>query len=675
MPKSALVARRTILFTLLLLALVAGPALPAAQAQSQSLYWERYDVDIEVLENGDLRVTETQAINFVSGVFREGFAELSTANTDGIRDITLSENGEPYTGLSISCCLDDQEFAVEREGDSVFVTWHMGRTQNETRTFELAYTVKGAIRRYDAGNEFQWNAIQPGMHDFEIRESTITLHTPPGVPLTYADYLVPPEFAGVPMQIEMGADGESATLTAQETIDPSQGIQVVAQLPPNSVGGAAPTWQAEFDRRNDWEQNTKPLVDLGLLTLGLLILLGGGAALYAWWYLRGRDPKIDAVPEYITQPPADIPPGVAGALVDERADLQDVMASMMDLARRGFLVIEESSETSPFRLVTKEFTLKKVAGANLAQLNSFERLLYDKLLGGRDSVRFRDLNGNFYANLPTLQNKLYDTAVQLGYFPRSPQAVRGSYGCLGTFALVAVLGIGFFAVPFFAEYTTTLLCPVLAGAVMAVVVMIVGPHMPAKTRKGAEAAALSRAFKKYLMNLEKYADPKQVTDQFEKYLPYAIAFGLEKSWINRFRQIPTTPMPGWYYPVGRPYMGGMGGTGIPGTLGTGGIGGTGGVGTPGGGVELPTLQGMSDSLSGGLQSMSDGLNTMLNSASRTLTSTPPPSNTSSGGRSFSGGSRGGGSFSGGRSSGGGFRSSGGGFRSSGGSGGGRRGFR
>ena len=147
--------------------------------------------------------------------------------------------------------------------------------------------------------------------------------------------------------------------------------------------------------------------------------------------------------------------------------------------------------------------------------------------------------------------------------------------------------------------------------------------MPVKSRKGAEAAALSRAFKNYLANLEKYAKPEQVTEQFDKYLPFAIAFGLERTWINRFSRIPTTPMPGWYYPVGRPFIAYPGrGTGMASR----GSGRAHSAGQPG--VGVPSLQGMSGGLSGGLQSMSDGLNTMLNSAARTLTSTPPASNTS-----------------------------------------------
>jgi hypothetical protein len=648
-------------------------AVPAALAQTQSLYWERFDVDIAVQDDGNLLVTESQTINFTSGAFHEGFAELSTTNTDGITDVTLSENGQPYDRRSSSCCLDEGEYAVEDTGSgSLQVIWNMGRTQNETRTFELSYVVRGAIRRYDEGNEFQWNAIPPGMRDFDVRASTITVHAPPGATLLLADYLIAPEFPGVPMEVTMAPDGTTATWTASEAIGPQDGVQVVVQLPPGSVGGVAPSWQAEFDRRNAWEQGAKPVVDLSLLALGFIVLLGGPALLYLWWYLRGRDPKIDAVPEYITQPPADVPPGIAGTLIDERADVADVIATLMDLARRGYLVIEESSESSAVRLVSKEFTLKKVAnGPGLEALNPFERQLYDSIFRGPDTVRFSDLNQRFYTQMPGLQSRLYDTAVQLGLFRGSPQSVRSSYGCLGTFLLVAVIGGGFLAVPLFSDLTSTLICPVLAATVVAGLLMWLGQHMPAKSRKGAEAAALSRAFRNYLANLEKYAQPEQVKDQFEKYLPYAVAFGLERTWINRFRKVPETPIPGWYYPVGRPYMGR---TGHPGTMGTG-LPGTGGVGrgeaSPAGTPEMPTLQGMSDSLSGGLQGMSDGLNSMLNSAARTLTSTPPPSNTSGGGRSFSGGrvssSSGRRSFSGG--------SRGGGFRSSGGSGGGRRGFR
>lgn len=664
--------KRTLSMAVLAVLLAAALAPLAVQAQTQSLYWERFDVHLQVdPDQGDLLVTETQTINFTSGVFREGFASLATTNTDGIDDVVVRENGQDFRRVSASSsALDAGEYFVDRLDDgSLEIVWGMGRTQDETRTFEIAYRVNGAIRRYDQGNEFQWNAISPDMHDFEIRNSTVTVEMPAGVAITDFGFLGPPEFAGVDMTLARSDDQQTATYEAVETIQPSQGVSIWVQMPPGTVGGAPPSWQAAFDARTDWENTYKPWADLGLLALGLLLLAGGGVGLYVLWHLRGRDPVVDAVPEYITAPPADLPPGIAGVLVDERADTQDIIATVMDLARRGYLVIEETSEASATRLISKQFTFKKTD--KTGGLNEFESKLYDALFkGGRESVAMRDLNQRFYTNLPALQKALYNTAVSGGYFGTSPEAVRGSYGCLGWAGLVlaGVLGcVGFISL---GDLTATILCPVMALFVVAVALLVMGPHMPAKSRKGAEAAALSRAFKTYLSNLDKYADPKQVTDQFEKYLPFAIAFGLEKSWINRFKQIPTTPVPGWYYPVGRPYLGRVGGyphtgVGTPGTIGAGsagGLTGAGSLGTP----EVPSLQGMSDSLSGGLQGISDGLNNMLNSAARTMTSTPPSTSGSSGGRSYSG--RSGGSF-------GGSRGGGGGFRSSGGSGGGGRGFR
>ena len=625
---------------------------PSALAQTQSLYWERYDVAIAVQTNGDLRVQETQVINFTSGVFHEGFATISTTNTDGIDHVTVSENGTPFRQVASSASLSKGEYAVEPGDTGVLnVTWGMGATREQTRTFVLAYTAHGVIRRYAQGNEFQWNAISPGKHDYEIRESTETVNMPALAAMSLADYLVPPAFQGVPMTLTRSNDNLSATWVAKQTISPSDGVQLVVQFAPNSVGGAVPTWQAAYDQQQAYNTNVKPWLDIGFATLALLILFGGPALIYLLWYLRGRDPQIDAVPEYITAPPAGLLPGIAGTLVDEKADLQDIIATLMDLARRGYLAIEESSESSPMRLVSKEYTLRQTpAGKPVSDLADFERQLYSAVFKSGPTVRMRDLNQRFYTNIPGLQQALYDTSVKQGYFAASPSHVRSQYGCLGGFLLVAAVIGGFFLAVAASDATATLICPFMAAAVVAIILMWVGRHMPVKTRKGAEAAALSQAFKNYLTNLEKYAKPDQVTEQFDKYLPFAIAFGLERTWINRFSRIPATPMPGWYYPVGRPFIGGPMGMGMASAAGQA----SAAPNVTGAGANMPSLQGMSTGLSGGLQSMSDGLNTMLNSAARTLTSTPPASNTSSGGgRSFSGG--GGGGFSGGGGSGGGGR--------------------
>ncbi len=169
-----------------------------------------------------------------------------------------------------------------------------------------------------------------------------------------------------------------------------------------------------------------------------------------------------------------------------------------------------------------------------------------------------------------------------------------------------------------------------------IAVIIAGGAMPAKTVKGSEAAARWSAFKVYLQRIDKLEDLETVSELFEKYLPYAMAFGIRDSFVRKFAAEPSTPMPTWWIPYGAHMYGGRTTTSIGRAIGGGGSRGPGG------------LQGMSDSMTGGLASMSAGLTSMLNSTSRVLGSAPSSSGTGGGisGGGFGGGGGGGGGSAG-----------------------------
>jgi hypothetical protein len=194
--------------------------------------------------------------------------------------------------------------------------------------------------------------------------------------------------------------------------------------------------------------------------------------------------------------------------------------------------------------------------------------------------------------------------------------------------------------------------------------------MPKKTREGAEASAKWKAFKKYLEDIEKREKLEESTAIFQKYIAYAVAFGLEHSWVEKFTSV-DTPVPDWWAPVFIPS--GQGNTtrrrdytprrtyrrtGMP-------AGGDWVFGERSGGrggfdLDLPDLQDVSDKTGRGLQAASSGFFDMLGTAAEAMAESSKNS-----------GGRGGGSF--GSSRGGGF-SGGGGRSSGGGGGGGRRGF-
>src|SRR5262249_4059736 len=91
--------RWTVLWLLLLLAVSAGPVLsPVAYAQEQTLLWQRFDVDIEVMRDGTFEVAEHQDIRFTSGTFHSGYRNIPINNFDYIDDWAIKDDdGNVYT--------------------------------------------------------------------------------------------------------------------------------------------------------------------------------------------------------------------------------------------------------------------------------------------------------------------------------------------------------------------------------------------------------------------------------------------------------------------------------------------------------------------------------------------------------------------------------------------------
>ena len=195
---------------------------------------------------------------------------------------------------------------------------------------------------------------------------------------------------------------------------------------------------------------------------------------------------------------------------------------------------------------------------------------------------------------------MYDEVATAGFYHESPQATRRRWTGIGILALIAVALGGCGALVFVIDYADTALCPFLGLGLAAIALIIAAQNMPARTKQGAEAAARWQAFKRYLQNIDQYI--KQGTanaaEIFDKYLPYTIAFGFNNEYVGKFAAL-GVPAPVWY----QPYYYGPGYYGTPGSGGRAGLSGPGGEGGTAGGP--PSLQQMSDGMSGSLQSMSD----------------------------------------------------------------------
>src|SRR3989449_7759298 len=169
------------------------------------------------------------------------------------------------------------------------------------------------------------------------------------------------------------------------------------------------------------------------LGLPALALVWGA---FVWWAF-GRDPvsSRSVKPEY--EPPGDLIPAQAGALVDERAHPRDVIATVVDLAVRGYLEIEPI--TTAFGEADFMFKrLKPVAGD--PDLRPFELFVLAKIFGADWVINMRLLSEvrRDYENVfPPIRDQLYRMMVQDGLFPASPGRVRTGWMTAG---LLTALG-------------------------------------------------------------------------------------------------------------------------------------------------------------------------------------------------------------------------------------------
>lgn len=720
---------------LLLLFLI---ALPAA-AQDRSAVWEQWDVLIDQVDTrvNRFHVTETQIIRF-DGTFRGGDAFIPDENLDTIQVNGVWHNDrlmQRVTCFNNNPNLNPGTYCVYSEPDGELILYDFfERVIDSTETIRIDYTVLGAMRIYDEGDQLWWIAIpedRPGL----VEAATITLELPEGyAPREGIDPVVTYGAAG-----DVRVNGTRVVAEATEPIPVGMSFDLRAQYPHDPQARVA-GWQAGFDRRRaeeearldalareqqarlEFEQNTVPLINTGALAFALLFGIGGVLVTLVAFLTKGRKPSVGPVPEYLTEPP-DVLPAVAGTIIDGETHIRDLLSTLLDLARRGYLVMEELEQG-----FSNKFVFKRTPKPD-SDLTPFEREFLKAIFTftDRESRTMDSLRNSFYSHIPSLELELKKLLIAQGLIEPRWQGLRDRWKRWGQILLILGVGLWFapdiirgFRLFQLEDYMTNVLracafVSALNGGALLLFSYFVSNL--ALTRKGAEAAAKSNAFFTYLQNLEKFGDVEKTAERFDEFLPYTVAFGLDNTWINRFRSVPNQPIPQWYYPV---YRGGVFAGGYrpnqphpfsrrrsDGTFDLGGLFGdrsTGSAAPSSGGAAsssapAPSLDDLSRGLSTGLNDISSGLSGMLNGAASAFISRPLPPPTystnfldgifessSSDGRGGSSWSSSSSSSSRSRSSGyssrpsggwssGGRSFSGGSRRSGGGSGGGRRGFR
>lgn len=624
-----------VLAQILTLTVPAG-AITAQTPADRSASWQRYDVDLDVRADGSLGVTETQTVMF-RGTYQRASRTVPTDRTTGITDVSVGEmvNGQltPYVAGSAR----PGTFTSILSSTNVAVNWWFPPTTNTTRTFVLRYTVRGALRIYGAGDQLQWKAIYADRAG-PVEIGTVTVRLPAPVAadqLTSAYYRYQSASAfGADRAAGTGERVDDRTTRFRVgSLDAATGAEVRVQFPTGMVAATPPPWQARADAEDRLRQTIGPISAFVSLLLAAVILVGGGIFLGLRWYATGRDPAIKSVPRTLSEPPSDLPAPLAGTLVDEVADVQDAVATLADLAQRGVVVMTELQDPA---LVgsTRDVELRLASSPAAPELRAYERTLLAGLFGSDAragaTVRLSAVRGRFATVIPVLQAQIYAAVVTERLFVRDPEATRRANRGRGWALVFAGIMLAAAAIALAPAGVTLAWLPGVAVAVIGFALTRLASAMPRRTAAGALEAARWRAFQRGLAD-------GATGDRGQKYLPYAVALGVDRAWLRQLEAV-GTPAPSWYGgPAGVPGPGG-GMVILPGWYGglPSGDGSRRDPGaTPGdigGGFSVPDVPGPSG--------WSDGLADLLNSASDALASGGGSGGWSGGG--FGGGGGGGG---------------------------------
>lgn len=525
-----------------------GNAPDAAAATDDQI--DSLKVNYTVKPSGVLHVEETYDWRFGSSSKRHGMQrELTTreADTGANKDKDIVYDISNFTASTSTAGVSDQVNEIEDGGATDrerSTTYRIGdpdktiSTSIDVATYKLSYDVSGAMRTSGSYDELYWDVI--GNEDTPlIKSATVTAAVPggaQGVECAIGAYGSKDDCSNAKVS------GQNATFN-QYNISSGSIMTIGVKIKPGLIADNKPHLER---KAGVLSIITSPGFLVGG---GILVAIATAVPIIGYRIAKSRstdlrfvdlppgtvppqgteatigksDPNLQ-IPVSFTPPP--IPVGEAGVLIDGQVDVRDTTATLIDLAVRGVIKIEETGGTS-VRLLDPSRTSAP-----------HENVMLNRLFGGRPAGAVTSLagRGTMTTTHKAMVTQIRQQVGNRGWFTKVPKASGGSLGigCLG-----------FIFVPGWFVFSAGHVSPVLLLLAIPLISVVLTVTLVGRVLKRGRRTALGRAacdhvdgFKQYLETAE--ADQlrfEEGQDIFSRYLPWAIAFDLADRWQRVCQQL------------------------------------------------------------------------------------------------------------------------------------------
>jgi hypothetical protein len=578
-----------------MLSLVIGGTGIAAAASERIL---SFASAITVDPDASLLVTETiKVVSSGEQIKRGIYRDFPTTYRD--------RAGNTYVvGFAIQAvALDGKPEAHHTEALSNGIRIYMGRKEvllpPGEHTYTLSYRTDRQLGFFKNHDELYWNVTGNGWI-FPIETASATVLPPPGVPtdrIALAGYTGPTGATGQDVTAALASDGKAAFKTTRR-LNAHEGLTIVVGWPKGFVREPTPREKTVHFLKNNL---TLLAAVIGFVVLLLYYLLA--------WFAAGRDPARGIIMPAYT-PPDNLSPAAMRFMAEMGYDDKVFAAAVIDMAVKGFLSIRETDEAvtltkidgSPPALSAEE---KKIA-AQFFQSNrsiGLERKNHARIAAAKNALR-TSLTLTFEKTHFVTNRRAFITGVVI-----SAAAVAASFlsaldhpevlflgvwltiwsvgvtflavtvvklwrqvfagarklgtraGSLGAAVLMTAFALPFFGGEIFALTVLSRSSPALVGLVALAVAMNMAFYhlLKAPTMLGRRILDRIEGFKMFLGateadRLQRMVPAERTPAVYEKYLPYALALGVEQAWTEQFTDVLATAQrpdgsgyhPGWY---------------------------------------------------------------------------------------------------------------------------------
>src|SRR5271157_1334621 len=402
---------------------------------------------------------------------------------------------------------------------------------NATRIVNIDYSVRNGVRFFGSNNdsyaEFYWNVTG---NDWPVpidqASAFVTL------PENAAGGLRAQAFTGAYGSRESDATAEvRGADVLSETTHPLPmrgGLTIDIYIPQGILNPPSALTKL------GWFLSSNPILFLPLFT---------AAVMFALWYSVGRDadPGVSVAPQY--EPPKGMCPAEAGTLLDDTIHPRDITSTIVDLAVRGYIKIEEKVDTFlVFHHKDYLFHLLKPREQWGPDLTPHERVMLENIFLGGAETRLSSLKNRFYTVIPVVRQDIMSALKSKGIYTLDPESANGYSIVAGV--VIAILVV---AVQVMGWMNLFYSIPLVIGSVLvsALIWWLFARQMTAKTVAGARTTIAVLGFQEFMNRVDADHIKLMPPDTFEQFLPYAMALGVEHHWAQAFDGIVKDP-PSWY---------------------------------------------------------------------------------------------------------------------------------